>query len=67
MLRRSKNGLISNQRQGFGEFPMRQQLARLDHVASKMNVWLVVIAIGLGMLDFSILITKGILAAMPVN
>jgi hypothetical protein len=46
---------------------MRQQLARLDHVASKMNVWLVAIAIGLGMLDFSILVTKGILAAMPMT
>lgn len=46
---------------------MRQQLARLDQVAGKMNVWLVAAAIGLGMLDFSILITKAILAAMPVT
>jgi hypothetical protein len=46
---------------------MKQQLARLDHVASKMNVWLVAIAIGLGMLDFSVLITKAILVAMPMT
>jgi hypothetical protein len=44
---------------------MRQQFARLDQIASKMNIWLVAVAIGLGMLDFSVLITKGILAAMP--
>ena len=44
---------------------MRQQLAHLDRIASKMNIWLVAVAIGLGMLDFSVLITKGILAAMP--
>jgi hypothetical protein len=46
---------------------MRQQLVRLDQVARKMNVWLVAIAIGLGMLDFSVLVTKGILAAMPMT
>jgi hypothetical protein len=46
---------------------MRQHLVRLDQVARKMNVWLAAIAIGLGMLDFSVLVTKGILAAMPVN
>jgi hypothetical protein len=44
---------------------MRQQLARLDRIASKMNIWLAAVAIGLGMLDFSVLVTKGILAAMP--
>lgn len=44
---------------------MRQQLARLDQIASRMNIWLVAIAIGLGMVDFSVLVTKGILAAMP--
>jgi hypothetical protein len=44
---------------------MRQQFARLDQIASKMNIWLVAVAIGLGMLDFSVLVTKGILAAMP--
>jgi hypothetical protein len=46
---------------------MKQQFARLDQVARKINVWLVAIAIGLGMLDFSVLVTKGILAAMPVT
>lgn len=44
---------------------MRQQLARLDQISSKINIWLVAVAIGLGMLDFSVLVTKGILAAMP--
>ncbi|MGH7097660.1 MAG: hypothetical protein ACREE4_08390 [Stellaceae bacterium] len=44
---------------------MKQQLARLDQISRKINVWLVVVAIGLGMLDFSVLVTKGILAAMP--
>jgi hypothetical protein len=46
---------------------MKQQLARIDQVAGKMNVWLVAVVIGLGMLDFTILITKAILAAMPAT
>jgi hypothetical protein len=34
-------------------------LIRLDRVASELNVWLFAIAIGLGVLDFTVLVVKG--------
>jgi hypothetical protein len=37
---------------------MKQQLMRLDRVAGQMNAWLLVIAIGLGMLDLAVLVAK---------
>jgi hypothetical protein len=37
---------------------MKQQLLRLDRIAGQMNAWLLVIAIGLGMLDLAVLIAK---------
>ena len=37
---------------------MRQRLLRLDRIAGQMNGWLLVIAIGLGMLDLAVLVVK---------
>ena len=37
---------------------MKQQLLRLDRIAGQLNAWLLVIAIGLGMLDLTVLIAK---------
>jgi len=42
---------------------MKQRLMRLDRIAGEMNVWLLVIAIGLGMLDLAVLIAKSVPAA----
>ena len=42
---------------------MRQRLMRLDRIAGEMNAWLLVIAIGLGMLDLAVLIAKSVPAA----
>ena len=41
-----------------GELPMKQRLMRLDRIAGEMNVWLLLIAIGLGLLDLAVLIAK---------
>lgn len=37
---------------------MKQYLIRLDRIAGELNVWLLVLAIGLGMLDLTVLIVK---------
>ena len=37
---------------------MKHHLVRLDRVAGELNAWLLAIAIGLGMLDLTVLITK---------
>lgn len=37
---------------------MRERLIRLDQVARAMNAWLLAIAIGLGMLDLTVLAAK---------
>ena len=37
---------------------MKQRLLRLDRIAGQMNGWLLVIAIGLGMLDLAVLVVK---------
>jgi hypothetical protein len=37
---------------------MKHHLIRLDRIAGEMNAWLLVIAIGLGMLDLAVLVTK---------
>ena len=37
---------------------MKQRLIRLDRIASQMNAWLLAIAIGLGMLDLTVLVAK---------
>jgi hypothetical protein len=39
---------------------MKQHLMRLDRIAGQMNAWLLVIAIGLGMLDLAVLIAKSV-------
>lgn len=41
---------------------MKQRLIRLDRIAHDMNAWLLAIAIGLGMLDLTVLVAK----CMPV-
>ena len=37
---------------------MKRHLIRLDRIAGEMNAWLLVIAIGLGMLDLAVLVAK---------
>ena len=45
---------------------MKQRLLRLDRIAGQMNAWLLLIAIGLGMLDLAVLVAKCIPAmAIP--
>lgn len=43
---------------------MKQRLAQLDRMAAQMNTLLLVIAIGLGMLDMTVLVGKGMMAAI---
>lgn len=45
---------------------MKQHLMRLDRIAGEMNAWLLMIAIGLGMLDLAVLIAKSV-PAMPMS
>ena len=47
---------------------MKQSLVRLDRIASEMNAWLLAIAIGLGMLDMTVLVAKclPVLPPLPV-
>jgi hypothetical protein len=42
------------------EGSMKQHLMRLDRIAGRMNGWLLLIAIGLGMLDLAVLIAKSV-------
>ena len=42
---------------------MKQRLMRLDRIAGEMNIWLLVIAIGLGMLDLAVLVARSMPAA----
>ncbi len=44
---------------------MKQRMVRLDRIASEMNAWLLAVAIGLGMLDLTVLVAK-CLPPMPV-
>jgi hypothetical protein len=37
---------------------MKHNLVRLDRIAGELNAWLLAIAIGLGMLDLTVLIAK---------
>ena len=37
---------------------MKYHLVRLDRIAGELNAWLLAIAIGLGMLDLTVLIAK---------
>jgi len=46
---------------------MRQRLATLDRVAAQMNSLLVVVAIGLAMLDVTVLVGKGMMAAIAAS
>jgi hypothetical protein len=46
---------------------MKQRLAMLDRVAAQMNSLLVVIAIGLAMLDVTVLVGKGMMAAIAAS
>lgn len=43
---------------------MKNHLVRLDRVAGQLNAWLLAIAIGLGMLDLTVLVAKCI-PALP--
>ncbi len=44
---------------------MKQHLLRLDHIAGQLNGWLLAIALGLGTLDFTVLMVKCVLALPP--
>ena len=37
---------------------MKQRMVRLDRIAAEMNGWLLALAIGLGMLDLTVLVAK---------
>ena len=37
---------------------MKHHLIRLDRIAGELNAWLLAIAIGLGMLDMTVLVAK---------
>ncbi len=37
---------------------MKHHLVRLDRIAGELNAWLLAIAIGLGMLDLTVLVAK---------
>lgn len=37
---------------------MKHHLIRLDRIAGELNAWLLAIAIGLGMLDLTVLVAK---------
>ena len=37
---------------------MKHYLIRLDRIAGELNIWLLVVAIGLGMMDLTVLIAK---------
>lgn len=39
---------------------MKARLIRLDRIAQAMNAWLLAIAIGLGMLDLTVLVAKSL-------
>jgi hypothetical protein len=43
---------------------MKQRLVQLDRIAAQMNALLLVIALGLGVLDLTVLIGKGMSAAI---
>jgi hypothetical protein len=43
---------------------MKRHLIRLEQIAAELNAWLLVIAIGLGMLDLTVLVAKCI-PALP--
>ena len=45
---------------------MKNHFLRLDRIAGQMNAWLLVIAIGLGMLDLAVLVAK-CMPAMTVS
>jgi hypothetical protein len=47
---------------------MKQRMVRLEHIAGQMNAWLLAFAIGLGMLDLTVLVAKCLppLPQMPV-
>jgi hypothetical protein len=47
---------------------MKERMIRLDRIASEMNAWLLAVAIGLGMLDLTVLVAKCLpaLPEMPV-
>lgn len=38
--------------------PMKHQFLRLERIAGELNAWLLAIAIGLGMLDLTVLVAK---------
>lgn len=39
---------------------MKQRLSRIDRIASEMNAWLLALAIGLAMLDLTVLVAKAL-------
>ena len=41
---------------------LRQLLARVDQIAGEMNAWLLVVVIGLGILNLSVLVGLDVLA-----
>ena len=46
---------------------MKERLASLDRIAGQLNALLVVLAIGLGVLDLTVLVGKGMMSAIAAN
>lgn len=46
---------------------MRERMGRLDRIASEMNAWLLAVAIGLGMLDLTVLVAKSLPPLPPMQ
>jgi hypothetical protein len=46
---------------------MRQRMGRFDRIASEMNAWLLAVAIGLGMLDLTVLVAKSLPPLPPMQ
>lgn len=39
---------------------MKERMVRIDRIAGEMNAWLLALAIGLGMLDLTVLVAKSL-------
>ena len=68
MLHRNINDLIFGlSKRGITEVVMRQRIGRFDRIASEMNAWLLAVAIGLGMLDLTVLVAKSLPPLPPMQ
>jgi hypothetical protein len=65
MLHRSRSDYLrARGKDGHGT-SMKRHLVRLDRAFGEMNAWLLALAIGLGMLDLTVLVAKSMPALPP--